>query len=54
MAYPRVVSKGDGLQLSCVAANMLNKHSWTADKGWSPVWELDGELTATCGKKPAF
>jgi hypothetical protein len=35
MARPQVADGGDGLQIWRVAANILNKQSWTADKGWS-------------------
>jgi hypothetical protein len=35
MARPRVADGGDGLQIQNVAANILNKQSRTADKGWS-------------------
>jgi hypothetical protein len=35
MAHPQVADRGDGLQIWRVAANILNKQSWTADKGWS-------------------
>ena len=35
MARPQVADRGDGLQIWRVAANILNKQSWTADKGWS-------------------
>jgi hypothetical protein len=35
MARPRVEDGGDGLHMWRVAANILNKQSWTADKGWS-------------------
>jgi hypothetical protein len=35
MALPRVADGGDGLQICKVAANILNKQSRTADKGWS-------------------
>jgi hypothetical protein len=34
-ARPQVADGGDGLQIWRAAANVLNKHSWTADKGWS-------------------
>jgi hypothetical protein len=34
MARPRVADGGVGLQIWSVAANMLNKQSRTADKGW--------------------
>jgi hypothetical protein len=35
MARPQVADGGDGLQIWRVAANILNKQSRTADKGWS-------------------
>jgi hypothetical protein len=35
MAHPRVSDGGDHLQIQRVAANILNKQLWTADKGWS-------------------
>jgi hypothetical protein len=35
MARPQVVDGGDALQFWRAAANILNKQSWTADKGWS-------------------
>jgi hypothetical protein len=35
MALPQVADGGDGLQIWRVAANLLNKQSRTADKGWS-------------------
>jgi hypothetical protein len=35
MARPQVADGGDGLQIWRVAANILNKQSQTADKGWS-------------------
>jgi hypothetical protein len=34
MACPQVVDGGQGLQVWRVAANILNKQSRTADKGW--------------------
>jgi hypothetical protein len=34
MAPPQVVDGGDGLQIWRVAANILNKQSRTADRGW--------------------
>jgi hypothetical protein len=34
-ARPQVADGGDGLQIWRVAANILNKQSRTADKGWS-------------------
>jgi hypothetical protein len=35
MARPQVADGGDSLQFWRVAANLLNKQSRTADKGWS-------------------
>jgi hypothetical protein len=35
MAQPQVADGGDGLQIWRVAANILNKQSQTADRGWS-------------------
>jgi hypothetical protein len=34
MARPQVADGGDGLQIWRVAANTVNKQSWTAEKGW--------------------
>jgi hypothetical protein len=33
MARPGIANGGDGLQIWSVAANILNKQSWTVDKG---------------------
>jgi hypothetical protein len=33
MARPQVVDGGDSLQIWRVAVNILNKQSWTADRG---------------------
>jgi hypothetical protein len=35
IARPQIADGGDGLQIWRVAANILNKHSRTADKSWS-------------------
>jgi hypothetical protein len=35
MVRPRVADRGDGLQIWWVAANILNRQSRTADRGWS-------------------
>jgi hypothetical protein len=35
MARPQVEDGGDALQFWRAAANILNKQSWTAEKGWS-------------------
>jgi hypothetical protein len=35
MENPRVADGGDGLQIWRVAADMLSKQQWKADKRWS-------------------
>jgi hypothetical protein len=42
MPRPQVADGADGLQLLRVAANVLNKQSRTADRGWSSSWGLAG------------
>jgi len=34
ITHTRIVDGGDGLQMWWVAANIVNKQSRTADKGW--------------------
>jgi hypothetical protein len=34
MARPKVADRGEGLQIWRAAANILNKQSRTADRGW--------------------
>jgi hypothetical protein len=51
MARPQVADGGDGLQIWKVAANILNKKSRTADKGWSSSWGLGVGLTTPRRKK---
>jgi hypothetical protein len=51
MARPQVADGGDALQLWSEAANILNKHSRTADKGWSSSWGLGVGLTTPHRKK---
>jgi hypothetical protein len=34
MVWPQVVDGGDGLQIWRIAVNILNKQSWTAERGW--------------------
>jgi len=34
MARPWIEDGGDGLQIQKVAAYIMDKQSWTADKGW--------------------
>jgi hypothetical protein len=43
MARPQVVDEGDGLQIWSIAANILNKQSRTADKGWYSSLGVGGE-----------
>jgi hypothetical protein len=45
MARPQVADGGDGLQIRRVAANILNKQSRTAGKGFSSSWGLGVGLT---------
>jgi hypothetical protein len=40
MVRPQVVDEGNGLQIWRVAANIPNKQSQAADKGWSSGWGL--------------
>jgi hypothetical protein len=44
---------GDGLQIWKVIANILNKHWWTVDKGWSSNVGFGEGLTTPRHKKPA-
>jgi len=37
MEHPRVADGGEGLHIWGVAANILNKLSWTSVKGWSSI-----------------
>jgi hypothetical protein len=45
MARPQVACGVNGLQIWRVAANILNKQSWTADKGDLPAWGLGVGIT---------
>jgi hypothetical protein len=45
MGRPQVADGGNGLQIWRVAANILNKQSWIADKGWSSSLGLGVGLT---------
>jgi hypothetical protein len=40
MVCPRVADRGHGLQIWRVAANILNKQSRTANRGWPPSLEV--------------
>jgi hypothetical protein len=53
MARPQVADGGDDLQLWREAANILNKQSRTADKGWSSSFGLGVGLTIPHRKKLA-
>jgi len=35
VAHPWVAIGGDSFQICMVAANILNKQTWTASKGWT-------------------
>jgi hypothetical protein len=54
MARPQVVDGGDGLQIWRVTANILNKQTWMADKGWSSSLGLGVWLTTPHRKKNKF
>jgi hypothetical protein len=41
IACPQVVDR-EGLKIWRVAANILNKQSWTANNGDPPVWGWEG------------
>jgi hypothetical protein len=51
MARPQIVDGGDALQIWEEAANVLNKQSRTAEKGWPPAWGLGVGLTTLHHKK---
>ena len=52
---PSVIEhRGYGLQIWRVAANMLNKQSWTADRGDPPAWGLVEGLTTPHRKKETY
>jgi hypothetical protein len=50
MERPQVADRGDGLQIWRVAANILNKQSRTAERGW-PAWGLGGGLATPTLKR---
>jgi hypothetical protein len=51
MVHPQVADGGDSLQIWRVAANIWNKQSWRADKGWSSSLGLGVGLTTPHRKK---
>ena len=50
-AHSQVADRGHALQKWRVAANMLNKQPWTADRGGPPAWGLVEVLTTPTVKK---
>jgi hypothetical protein len=52
MARPQVAGGGEGVKIWRAAANMLNKQSLTADKGWSSSLWVGWGLTTSHSKKP--
>jgi hypothetical protein len=53
MKPPQFVDEGDVQQIWKVAANILNKQSRTADKGWVSDFVVSEDLTTPHRKKPA-
>jgi hypothetical protein len=51
MTRPQVADGGEGLQIWRVAANILNKQSRTADKGWPSSLGVGRGLTTPHRKK---
>jgi hypothetical protein len=52
MARPQIADGGDGLQIWRVAANILNKQSRTADRGWCSSLGVGRGLTTHHRKTP--
>jgi hypothetical protein len=52
MARSQTSDGGDGHQIRRVAANILNKQSWTADRGCPPAWMFGVGLTTPHRKTP--
>jgi hypothetical protein len=52
MARPQVTDGGDGLQIWRVPANILNKQSRTADKGWSSSLGVGSQIFGKDYNKP--
>jgi hypothetical protein len=51
MARPQVVDAAEGPQIWRVAANILNKQSWTDDSGWLSSLEVGREANNLPVKK---
>jgi hypothetical protein len=45
MVHPQLADRGDGPQMWRVAVNILNKPSWTVDRGWSSSLGVGWGLT---------
>jgi hypothetical protein len=52
MACPQVADGGGGLQIRTVAANILNKQSRTADKGWTSSSGVERDSNNASPQKP--
>jgi hypothetical protein len=50
-ARPRVADEGNDLEMQRIAANVLNKQSRTADKGWSSTLSVEQGLQLLIVKK---
>ena len=50
----QVADRGHGLQIWRVAANMLNKRSWTVNRDGPPAWGLVEGLTTPHRKKETY
>jgi len=46
--------RGDGLQIWRIAANILNKQWWTADKGLSPILGVRLGFNSSSPRKDSF
>jgi hypothetical protein len=53
MTRPQVADGEESLHICRVGANILNKQSRTADKGF-PSWAFGGGLTISYCKKPVY
>jgi hypothetical protein len=50
----RIKMKRDSLNIQRVAANIMNKESQTAKKGWSSSLEIQGRLSVPYHKKRRY
>jgi hypothetical protein len=51
MARPEVAIEEENLHIWKIAANILNKQLWTAEKGGTPVCEVGAGLTTPYRKE---